>query len=458
MAKSLDELEREKVEKEIAKLGREEKEEEREARARTSFFDRDAIVRAVKKHTMLIILVLIIMILPGFFLYIDYTGHTGLFSYQEASFYDPILSSVGSFFAPLGHLLASYWACIGTPVLCQGFQNTNTTVVVYPTFSSFLTTTPAANPQTVFLIQNGANSGQLFYSVTNNANIPLGMDTGNPILFNASCGSLDNPAGVMVCQNTVSLSPGIPPNVLNNVQSDYRLVSSIFPGETIENQTVISASCPVNPQITLPSIADVLLNFTIKNYSAASISPIEFISNSFDEQLLSSQQGLVPSEPSVTFVSPGPLQIALGTSEPQPIITDTGNVPINIQITNNGPGSYIINSLIIYVPKSLWPSNPYPAGAQGGWQCSDVADIPSLASLREIDFVFPTSGYWACKTTISSSAIEVSGIQIILPNVPGLGGMHFNTVPILTYLNYNYIQQMEMPFVLRPEAGTCASS
>lgn len=434
-----------------------------EKRHRTAIFDRDAFVRSAKRHALFLAIIFFGSLPFIAFAYISFTSHTYAFSYQQESFYGPILSQLWSYtIGPLWSAIVNINACnefgyISNYAVCSGTQNVNKTVVVYRTFTSFITATPAQNPLTVFMSQAKDNPGQLFYSVTNNANVPLGSSTSNHLLVNTSCGGSNAgySADVYICKGTTNLS--------NNLPASYNtpLVPSVYPSETIENQTQVLVSCPVNTlKIQLPSFADMLLNFTIQNYSAASVFPVEFIDSAFDQQLFASQQGLIPSAPSVTFVSPGPLQVSFSTSEPQPIITNGGNVPINLAIANNGPGRYVINKFIIFVPKSLWPneSQAYPSCTPSSqqscaaWSCVDAANIPHPIAMN---FVFPTSGYWACTSTITSSAIASAGTQIVLDNVPGLAGMHFNTVPILAYINYNYIQQMDMIFKPFPQGFTC---
>ncbi len=427
-----EDLERQQLEMEVAKA-------KKEIAAESAIFNGAKIRRGVKKFGLVIGLLILIMLPIGLFLYLGYTSHTGAFSYQEESYYGPVFSSVWSFIAPLGNLITSELSCVANPVSCLGTRTTTITQQVYPTFASFLSLS-ASNTQTVFLTTqspSGTNLGQLFYSMENTGNVPIGVGTSNQVSVNVSCGSSNDAAAVTNCQQ------------LTNMTSTTRYDSAyLFPGDTLVHETSINGHCPVsgsNIGTSGGTIASLSFNFTIYNYSAATIFPIEFEDNSFNQQLISSSQVLVPSLPSVNFVSPGPLQIALSLREPMPILTAATVIPVDTAITNNGAGGTSLNSFSIFVPMSLWPTSPESLNA-GVWRCS-----PSNGGTR-MNFAFPGSNYWNC-----SAVNPLSASQIILPAVSSLSGMHFNTVPILGYINYNYIQYLDMPFIIRPEGITCPS-
>jgi hypothetical protein len=431
LQKKTEELQARKYEAEI-------KEIQRESRNRTQIFDFETLRRNTKRRAAVIFIVLLVISPVIVFFFLSSTSHQGPFAYNLEAYYTSVFAPVSSLISPLFGIVTSQLACIGNPVVCVGQQTTNITVVVYPTFTSFVTVTPASSIQTVFLTGNDTPAN-LFYTVSNNANVPLGASTNNALFLNESCGSTDNPAEAHIC--VVTTSPKV---ILSNASFSSVLLSK----QTLTNETKMSVSCPSkSSNIALPTLSSLILNFTIKNYSAGSILPVQFVSQQFSQQLLASSQPLEPNLPSVSFVSPGPLQIVMSVVEPMPIITGTGNIPITITVKNNGVGAnaYKVNSLSIFLPKSMWPTSPQGSG----WKC-----VSSTSSIK-MQFAIPGSSYWVCTNTESTQQLQSAGTQFVLPQITSLSSLHFNTVPIFAYMNYNYYEYMNMPYKISASGSVC---
>lgn len=433
----------------------------RQVASETALVQGTAIYKGFKKIAYLVIGLLLIAIVGFLVIGPALTNHRGVFSYQDQAFYSPFINGISSFLSPLFSGFSGDIGCVvqafsGTA--CIGYSTSATVQNVYPTFNSFLTLTPAPGTvnsifgsyQALFLTSKSGSPGQLFYSVQNTANVPLGTDTNNPILLNESCGNPSDPAAGTNCMATTVFTPNIPPN--------SKFVSIILPQQTIENHTNLEASCPgalpgeVLPSsgtVTVPSVGIIGANFTVKNYSAATTYPIEFLDSGFAQQLESASQAVQPNQKSVNFVTPGPLQITISASEPLPITTNTGSIPLSIAIDNYGTGSYVINMLSVFIPKSLWP-NPITIGS---YTCS------SSNGGRRLNFILPNSSYWNCTlvTPIQQNQFSGSSGAFVLPQVTSLPpAQHFDTVPIITYLNYNYIQSMSsFTYVVLNESLSC---
>ncbi|MCL5101069.1 MAG: hypothetical protein M1348_00455 [Candidatus Parvarchaeota archaeon] len=412
----------------------------RELRKSKQFIDTDAISRGAKKYGLLLLIIFLLFLPVGIFLFVNSANHTGPFSYQMQSYYGPFFSQIGSFISPLASLVSNELACVSNPVNCVGTHNTNKTVQVYNTFTSFISASPSEQYQTIFLTGSGkpyTTQAQLFYTVQDTADVPLGTDTSNNILLSESCGSSSNPAATINCLGTTPQSTA--------PQKNLQFIPMIFQQQTVENQTPIAVQCPWNPNVQLNAISSLRLNFTIENYSAATIFPILFEDNLFYQQLESSQQSVSANQPSVSFVSPGPVQVTLSTSEPQPIVTNNGNTIITVAVSQltGAEGAFHINQLSIFIPKSLWGS----LQSSSGWACGNAVGG------RHQQFVLPSgAGYWQCNSTLGD-AIQQGGAQFTLPSLNNLGGLHFDTLPILAYINYNYNQSMDMPFIVRAGGG-----
>lgn len=299
------------------------------------------------------------------------------------------------------------------------------------TFQSFVTLTPSA--QNIYLSSAGGVSGQEYYSVKNDGNVPLGSSTSNPLSINLSCGSSST------CKSLITFeSP--------TTNSFIPLTSYLLPSTTITNGTSFNVACNPNIFTTSPLTVGVSFsaNLSVDNYTAASISPLEFVSQSFDAQLLSSSSPLIPNQPSVTFVSPGPVQISVVPLEPLPIITSSSDIPLSVKLSNSGSGTYSTNLVSVFVPSSIWSSSAELAALNPSWTCAVSKQETRL------NFVFPGSSFWNC--TPSGNQVHPS-MQFILPPVTSLGELHFNTVPILASVDYNYYQQTPIFFSVISEVS-----
>ena len=373
------------------------------------------------------------------FMFYSYETHSFMFSYNEQAFYGPLYSTVSSFTSGLFNSLSSNLACVSNPVACSNLYTTPQVVSNPNTFQSFLTMseTPA---ETQLIMASNPQQEQIFYSVQNTGSVPLGSSTSNPVYMNISCGSSNDPAAGFICNSTLtSFSQPSGGKKIYNAP----FIGEIFPGQTIENATTFNLQCPSSSSVKLPSVASIEANFTVKNYSSATLMPLEIASKTFIDELIQSSQSFSPQAPSVSFVSSGPISIIVSTPEPQPVTTKSGEIPISIQVQNNGKGSYSINTLELFVNKYLWPSNP--ASVNSGWSCS------SSTSTRQLDFVLPSTDFWGC--TYSQSLLSSSSNFLFkLPEVTSLNGLHFDTLPIIGLANYNYFQYLDMPFIIRNES------
>ncbi|MCL4399565.1 hypothetical protein M1293_03635 [Candidatus Parvarchaeota archaeon] len=374
------------------------------------------------------------------FVFYSFETHSFLFSYNEQAFYGPFFSTLFSLSSGLVNSLSSNLACVANPVACSNLYTTPQVVNSPNTFQSFISAseTPA---ETQLIMSLNPQQEELFYSVQNTGSVPLGLSTSNPLYMNISCGNSNDQAAGIICNSTLtSFSQPAGSKYADNVP----FIGEIFPGQTIENETAFYLQCPSSSStVILPAVASIEANFTIKNYSSATLMPLELASKTFIDQLIQSSQSFSPQAPSISFVSSGPVSIVVSTPEPQPVLTESGQIPISVQIQNNGQGKYLINKLELFISKDLWPVNP--ASSNTGWSCS------SSASVRQLDFVLPNESFWDC---VYSQPItpSLSGFIFKLPQVSSLNGLHFDTLPVIGLANYNYFQSLDMPFIIRNES------
>ncbi|MCL5420835.1 MAG: C2H2-type zinc finger protein [Candidatus Parvarchaeota archaeon] len=414
---------------------------EQEKKERRRLFNPDNAVRGVKKHSLIVAPFLIILIILVVYFVFFASSNVGI-SYTEVTY--------GSLFSKIGGLISSGFSSISTFI--ADIQNPNllvtqpqvTAVNSTPTFSSFLTFTYQSNQQVA--LTTNPQEGTIFYSVYNNGNVPLGPDTANNLLVNISCGSTVSPGAAQYCRDlltkfvTPAQTGSSPPRV-----SNANLINVLAPGETKENLTYFDLSCqPASGKLTFPLSMSFLASFLIKNYTAAVISPIEFMSNSFQSQLISSAQAFVPSEPSFNFYSSGPVQIEVYTALRQPILTKIDSIPLEVTIKNTGNYPYQINNLSLYISKEFYPSNP----STSQWKCSTATPISRQG------FQFPGSGYWNCYISDSKVLSSGSTFYLDLNPVTSLNGMHFNTMTVIGYVNYNYNESLNMPVVITNQSCT----
>ena len=412
---------------------------EQEEKQKNRLFDTTSAKRSIKRNSVLfapIIVLLVIVVI--YFIFIAPTN-VGIV-YTEVTY--------GSIFSKIGGLISSGISSISTFI--AEVQNPNllvtqpqvTAVNSTPTFLSFLTFSYPPNQQVV--LTTNPQQGSILYSVYNNGNVPLGPDTSNNLEVNISCGSTVSPGAAKYCQDLLSkfISPpetqSSPPAI-----KDSSLVGILAQGETKENITNFELSCPPSSdKLTFPLSMSFLANFLIKNYTAAVILPIEFMSDSFQSQLVSSSQALVPAEPSFNFYSAGPVQIEVYTVVKQPVITKIDSVPLEVTLKNNGNYPYEINNVSLYISKDFYPSNP----STSYWNCVTANPVQMQG------FQFPGSNYWDCYISNSKVLSSGSTFYLDLNPVNSLNGMHFNTMTVIGYVNYNYNETLNMPVVISNQA------
>ena len=414
---------------------------EEERKIKTRLFDTDTLIRNAKKHSLIIApFIILLVIIVIYFIFIAPTN-VGIV-YTEVTY--------GSIFSKIGSLISSGISSISTFI--ADVQNPNllisqpqvTSVNSTPTFLSFLTFNYPTNQEVV--LTTNPQQGTIFYSVYNNGNIPLGPATPNNLQVNISCGSTVSSGAAKFCQDMLTEftnpaeTQSSPPAI-----KDSSLVNILAQGETKENTTTFELSCPPpTDKLTFPLSMSFLASFLIKNYTAAVILPIEFMSNSFQSQLVSSAQSFVPAEPSFNFYSAGPVQIEVYTVVRQPIVTKIDSVPLEVTIKNNGNYPYEINELSLYISKDFYPSNP----ATSYWNCVTATPI------QRQGFQFPGSNYWDCYISNSNILKSGSTFYLDLSPVSSLNGMHFNTMTVIGYVNYNYNESLNMPVVVANQTCT----
>ena len=414
---------------------------EEENKAKTRLFNTGSIIKSLKKYSLILAPFLILLVvIVVYFIFVAPTN-VGIV-YTEVTY--------GSIFSKIGSLLSSGISSISTFI--AEVQNPNllvtqpqiTAVNSTPTFLSFLTFSYPPNQEVV--LTTNPQQGTILYSVYNSGNVPLGPDTPNNLEVNISCGSTISPGAAEFCQDmltkfiTPSETQSSPPAIKNS-----SLVNILVQGETKENTTTFQLSCPPSAdKLTFPLSISFLGSFLVKNYTAAVILPIEFMSDSFQSQLVSSAQAFVPAEPSFNFYSAGPVQIEVYTVVKQPIITKADSIPLEVTLKNNGNYPYEINNLSLYINKAFYPSNP----TTSYWNCVTASPI------QRQGFQFPGSGYWDCY--INNSKVLSSGpnFYLDLSPVSSLNGMHFNTMTVLGYVNYNYNETLNMPVVIANQMCT----
>ena len=400
-------------------------------------FDPDKTVYTAKKYSVVIaaLAIIIIPILIYWFVYGQNSASAQYFNTYYGASFKPVTGLISS----IENSLLTGIEVIQNPYNIGGTAPPPT-INTTQTFKQFLVLT--AVPNQVITMTNNPQLSTILYSIKDNANVPLGSGTPNNVLVSLSCGSTVSQQSAKVCQDMLSnfTSPvhASSPPVITNLP----LISEILPSETIDNSTSFYLNCPL-AKTTFPTGATVLGNFTIKNYTAATILPIEFVSYNFNQKLLQASQPVLPSVPSVNFVTPGPIQVELSVPVQQPISTQVESVPINVKINDIGTGSPNISTLVLFVSKQFYPSNP----TNGQWTCTNSFPF------NRGGFQFPGSGYWAC--TLPASQLKgTTSFIFSLPHVATLGGLHFNTMSVIAGVVYNYNELLNIPFIIDNETCT----
>ena len=408
---------------------------EQENKAKTRLFDHEAVTRGLKKHSVILApFLILIVIVVAYFVFVAPTN-VGIVSLQLT--YGSIFSRVGSLLSSGISSISTFVAQIQNPnlfVTQPKLTATNST----PTFSSFLTFSYPSK-QEVVLTAN-PQEGEIQYSVSNTGNVPLGPGTPNNLEVNISCGNTVSPGAATFCRDMLTkfVSPSQTQSASPVIQ-DASLVSVLAPGETKENITTFDLSCPSSSdKLVFPLSMSLLASFLVKNYTAAVILPVEFMSNSFQSQLVSSAEAFVPAEPSFNFYSAGPVQIEVYTVVHQPVITKLDSVPLEVTLKNNGNYPYEINNLSLYISKEFYPSSP----SSSYWNCVNANPVQMQG------FEFPSTGYWDCYINNTKILTSGSNFYLDLNPVNSLNGMHFNTMTVLGDVNYNYNETLNMPVVI----------
>lgn len=404
-------------------------------------FNGDKLVRSTKKYS-LIILIFMILIAPLSVYFIFFAQSNVGISYTEIT-YGSIFSKITGLISSGISSISTFIAEVQNPNLLVS-QPTVTAVNSTPTFLSFLTFSYPSNQEVV--LTTNPQQGNILYSVYNNGNVPLGPGTPNNLEVNISCGNTYSQGAAQYCKDMLDkfTSPVenqiSPPKIVNS-----NLVDILAPGETKENSTTFYLSCPSpSDKLTFPLSMSLLANFLVKNYTAAVILPVEFMSDSFQSQLVSSAQAFVPAEPSYNFYSAGPVQMEVYTVIKQPILTKIDSIPLEVTLDNHGKYHADINNISLYINKEFFPSNP----STSYWSCV------TATSMERQGFEFPGSGYWNCY--INNQKVLNSGTTFYLDLNPvnSLDGLHFNTITVLGYVNYNYNESLNMPVVVANQTCT----
>ena len=164
-----------------------------------------------------------------------------------------------------------------------------------------------------------------------------------------------------------------------------------------------------------------------------------FVNKQYVKTLVSSQQSFYAQQPSEDFVSPGPVEIVANYQGQMPILNSTTLVPINIQMTNGGQGNVAINSFDI-----IFNSTDFSAASLdvGGYTIPTSGDCIPATAKTILSFKLPGAGYEDCH--IPSNYFKNSGINTLINLNLNLvhfnSNLHFDTLPIILYTNYNYSQ------------------
>ena len=254
---------------------------EEESKAKTKLLNTSTIIRSAKKHSLILApFIILLVIIAIYFIFIAPTN-VGIV-YTEVT-YGSIFSKVGSLISSGISSISTFIAEVQNPNLLIS-QPQVTSVNSTPTFLSFLTFSYPSDQEVV--LTTNPQQGTIFYSVYNNGNVPLGPDTPNNLEVNISCGSTVSPGAAKFCQDMLTkfISPtetqSSPPAI-----TDSSLINILAQGETKENTTTFELSCPSpKDKLKFPLSISFLASFLVKNYTAAVILPLEFMSNSFQSQ------------------------------------------------------------------------------------------------------------------------------------------------------------------------------
>ncbi|MCW1293974.1 MAG: hypothetical protein OH316_01665 [Candidatus Parvarchaeota archaeon] len=424
--------------------------------------------------------VLIVLILGvGGWLFVSsgIISHTGIFSYQIGGFYGPYISIISGYISSTTSSITSFLSNPEGYITNYFFPKTTSVQTPITTFTSFVSITPPATEQSLYITSSSASSSantqDLLFIADNLANVPLGSNYLNKLKFNVTCAPGDN-----VCTNLTDLAGGelVQPNV-------------IFQNNQLQLSAPVNVHCPTNnkalaKQLPVQTSVNIIADTT--NYTAASLLNLEYINSTFYNELISSSQAILPTQEATVIPSQGPLEVIPNLGQSEPLQNDQ-NASISITIDNLGSGSYALNNLTIYIPETDPPagistdaSTIIPGGGSGS---SPAASSPSMTQsngyeLQGIDylnsltfqcvslstgannglnivqnFAFPTYGYIKCwPLNLNQNSFLFQFSNFFMQN-----NEHFETMPVLLQINYNYTSTASLPFYVINDT-TCAGS
>ena len=408
----------------------------KESQKKEALFNAGPAKRKILRGSIMLIPVFILLIVIGSFLYISSVSHGGLFSYSFETYYGPIFGQIGSFISPITSLVSSDISCISNVIACTSPTPTAAVNNTYPSFTSFLAFTPES-PVPTFYIENVSSFyNELFYTVKNNANVPLGSSYPNNILMSLSCGPGSKDPRSHVCFQTVNNNTF--PGGINSPSYFLPFISTVLPSDSIINETNVHLECPVSDTTLakeLPVESQLYMDFDITNFTAVTLLPLEFINSTFNSQIYSSE--LKPTVQSTNFVTPGPIQVSALVNVPQPVLSGSSSIPINIELKNHGSGAFVLNSLLVFYSARFGDAS----SLNPQWSCAQADGG------RAGNFVLPNASYYACSASVSTG----QNFVFVLPNKPIAS--HFDTFPLIAAANYGYQENYTAPFFVRNQTG-----
>ncbi|MBE5727834.1 hypothetical protein IHE50_00230 [Candidatus Parvarchaeota archaeon] len=403
----------------------------------------------------MVLIVLLLIVGGAWFVLSGIASHTGVFSYQVGGFYGPYISSIESYTSSTFSMISKFLSNPEGYITDYFFPQTTVVTPPVTTFTSFVTITPPPSEQSLYITSSSSSpsnpppSQNLEFVIGNSANLPLGSGYPNKLNLDITCAKGDN-----VCSNLTDLGNGksFSPNV-------------IFPGSEVQESAPIDIWCPTNnpslaKELPVQSSVQIIANAT--NYTAASLLNLQYINSTFYNELLYSSQAYIPAEQATVVPSQGPLEVIpnLGESEP---VASAQNASISIKINNLGSGNYALNNLTVYLP---YKYSFYNGVSYEGYSFSSVVNMNKNSfdcSLLDIsqnnqldivqNFAFPTYYYIKCWPT----NLQQSSFLLELPNFTMPNEAHFETIPIIFQMNYNYTQTSSVSFYVINDTK-CASS
>lgn len=415
-----------------------------------------------KKFSLAAAVLIILIIVIGAIWFIRSQFVSPFLKYKIGGIYEPYFSAFSGY---VSSTVSSISGFLSNP---EGYINNyffpKTTQVTQPvmTFTSFVSITPPASEQSLYITPSSSASAQnLLFVAGNLANVPLGSNYPNKLKFNVTCAP-----GNEVCTNLTNLAGGelVQPSV-------------IFPGNQLQQSAPVSVHCPTNNKALakqLPVQTSVQIISDATNYTAASLLDLEYMNSTFYGELVSSSQAVLPIQEATVIPSQGPLEVTPNIGESEPLLSDQ-NVSVSITINNLGSGPFVVNNLTIYVPESFTTKkinyiplqHPVLSTSQTeGYSLQGIDELNSLAfqcvSLGQTandnlnivqNFVFPTYGYIKCwPRDLNQESFLFQLSSFIMPN-----SSHFEMIPMLFQMSYNYTSTASLSFYVINDT-TCTGS